>query len=92
MSPSIYQQAHPKQSILLSQGLFLDDELQSSIGVVEPDFFLHVAWKITNWHSGCDVDNVDRSRIAEARKELPLSQENGKQFTIEHSYRKKGIR
>ena len=67
---TIYQQAHLKQSLLLSQGLFLDDELQNSIGAVEPDFFLNVAWKTTNWQSGCDVEIVDRSRIAEPRKDF----------------------
>jgi len=89
---SIYQQAHLKQSTLFSQGLFLDDELQNSIGAVEPDFYLHVAWKITNWQSGCDVEIVDRSRIAEARKDFSRPQENGKKSMIEDSKRKEGIR
>ena len=89
---AIYQQAHLKQSLLFSQDLFLDDELQNSIGAVEPDFFLHVAWKTTNWQSGCDVEIVDRSRIAETRNNFLLSQENGKNIMIDRSKREKGLR
>ena len=89
---AIYQQAYLKQSILLSQGLFLDDELQNSIGAVEPDFFSACRLEDDKWQSGCDVEIVDRSRIAEARKDFLHSQENGKNTMIECSKRKKGIR
>jgi hypothetical protein len=89
---AIYQQAHLKQSIPFTQDLFLDDERQNSIGAVEPDFFLHVAWKITNWQSDCGIEIVDRPRIAEERKKILPSQENGNNFMIEHSKEQKGFR
>lgn len=89
---AIYQEAYLKQSILFSQGLFLDDELENSIGAVEPDLILHVAWKMTIGNQVVGIKIVDRPRIAEARKDFSALIENGKKTMIECSKGKKGLR